>query len=40
MNVSLMVVDPECTMEDLKRECSEDITRVICKHCHAIHTAE
>ena len=36
-NVSTMVYDEKCSMNDVIKECQK--TRVLCGHCHIIHTA-
>ena len=37
-NISAMVYDPLYSLEDVKRECEK--CRVLCRHCHKIHTSE
>ena len=39
-NVSKMVVDSEYDIDAFIRECDDSVTRILCKHCHSIHTSE
>jgi hypothetical protein len=36
--VSRMVKDSKYTLDDVIQECDDAITRVVCKHCHFLHT--
>jgi len=36
-NISKMAVDPNYTLKDIIEECN--MTRILCKHCHAVHTS-
>lgn len=39
IGVSQMTTDSDYTVDDIIRECSDDITRLLCNYCHIIHTS-